>query len=54
MTAGLLAAAGVAQVTLARGFSFQPGRTAWPLGTLACLIVAWWVYTRPDATRRGE
>ena len=44
VTAGLLAAAGVAQVTLARGFSFQPGRTAWPLGTLACLAVAWWVY----------
>lgn len=44
VTAGLLAAAGVAQVTLARGFSFQPGRTAWPLGTLACLAVAWLVY----------
>jgi len=44
LTAGLLAAAGVAQLTLARGFSFQPGRTAWPLGTLACWLVAWWVY----------
>lgn len=44
VTAGLLAAAGVAQLTLARGFAFQPGRTAWPLGTLACWLVAWWVY----------
>ncbi|WP_251344042.1 TIGR04206 family protein [Haloplanus halophilus] len=44
VTAGLLAAAGVAQLTLARGFAFQPGRTAWPLGTVACLAVAWWVY----------
>ncbi|MFB6196329.1 MAG: TIGR04206 family protein [Haloplanus sp.] len=41
VTAGLLAAAGVAQVTLARGFSVQPGRTAWPVGTLACGAVAW-------------
>jgi uncharacterized protein (TIGR04206 family) len=46
VTAGLLAAAGVAQVSLARGFSVQPGRVAWPLGTLACWLVAWWVYTR--------
>jgi len=44
VTAGLLAAAGVAQLTLARGFSVQPGRTAWPLGTLACWVVAGWVY----------
>lgn len=44
VTAGLLAAAGVAQVSLARGFSVQPGRTAWPTGTLACWVVAWWLY----------
>jgi len=49
VTAGPLAAAGVAQVSLARGFSFQPGRTAWPLGTLACWLLAWWVYRRRDA-----
>ncbi len=49
LTAGLLAAAGVAQLTLARGFSFQPGRAGWPLGTLACWLVAWWVYRRRDA-----
>jgi len=46
LTAGLLAAAGVAQLTLARGFSVQPGRAGWPLGTLACWLVAWWVYRR--------
>lgn len=49
VTAGLLAAAGVAQLTLARGFSVQPGRTGWPLGTAACWLVAWWVYRRRDA-----
>ncbi|AZH25141.1 TIGR04206 family protein [Haloplanus aerogenes] len=49
VTAGLLAAAGVAQLSLARGFSFQPGRTAWPLGTLACWLVAWWVYRQRGA-----
>jgi len=49
VTAGLLAAAGVAQLTLARGFSFQPGRAGWPLGTLACWLVAWWLYRRREA-----
>jgi len=44
VTAGLLVAAGIAQLSLARGFAVQPGRTAWPLGTLACWLVAWWVY----------
>jgi uncharacterized protein (TIGR04206 family) len=50
VTAGLLAAAGIAQLTLARGFSVQPGRAAWPLGTLACWLVAWWFYARPFLT----
>jgi len=49
LTAGLLAAAGVAQLTLARGFSVQPDRAGWPLGTLACWLVAWWVCRRRDA-----
>jgi uncharacterized protein (TIGR04206 family) len=48
LTAGLLAAAGVAQLTVAQGFSVQPGRAGWPLGTLACWLVAWWVYRRAD------
>jgi uncharacterized protein (TIGR04206 family) len=52
VTAGLLAAAGVAQLTLARGFSVQPGRTAWPLGTAACWLIAWWVYRRRAASDR--
>ncbi|WP_435066497.1 TIGR04206 family protein [Haloplanus sp. C73] len=51
VTAGLLAAAGVAQVTLASGFSVQPGRTAWPLGALACWAVALWLYTDARRTR---
>lgn len=49
VTAGLLAAAGIAQVSLARGFSVQPGRMAWPLGALACWLVAWWMYRRRGA-----
>ena len=49
LTAGLLAAAGVAQVSLARGFSVQPGRVGWPLGTVACWAVAWFVYRYRDA-----
>ncbi|WP_338741976.1 TIGR04206 family protein [Haloplanus salilacus] len=49
VTAGLLAAAAVAQVTLARGFSVQPDRAAWPLGAVACLAVAWLVYAAPFA-----
>jgi uncharacterized protein (TIGR04206 family) len=48
VTAGLLATAGVAQLTLARGFSVQPDRTAWPLGTAACWLVAWWLYRRRE------
>lgn len=48
VTAGLLVVAGVAQLTLARGFSVQPGRTAWPLGTAVCWLAAGWVYARSD------
>jgi uncharacterized protein (TIGR04206 family) len=51
VTGGLLVVAGVAQVSLARGFSVQPYRTAWPLGTAAFLVVAWWLYW-PAAKRR--
>lgn len=53
VTGGLLVVAGVAQLSLARGFSLQPGRTAWPLGTLALWLVAWWVYW-PKVKRRRE
>lgn len=44
LTAGLLAVAGVAQLTVAGGFAAQPGRTAWPVGTVALWAAAWVVY----------
>ncbi|MFB6123736.1 MAG: TIGR04206 family protein [Haloferacaceae archaeon] len=44
VTAGLLVFAGVAGLSVASGFSFQRGRVAYPLGTLACWAVAWWCY----------
>ena len=49
VTAGLLALAGAAHVTLALGFSTQPGRYAVPTGTLVLGAAAWWYYreTRP-------
>lgn len=53
VTGGLLVVAGVAQLSLARGFSVQPYRTAWPLGTVAFLVVAWWLYW-PAAKRRFQ
>ncbi|SFF97477.1 TIGR04206 family protein [Halopelagius inordinatus] len=53
VTGGLLVLAGVAQLSLASGFSAQPGRTAWPLGTLALWTVAWVVYW-PRVRRRRE
>ena len=40
VTAAAMAAAGVAQLSLAWGFSIQPSRTAWPTGTLVCWAVA--------------
>jgi uncharacterized protein (TIGR04206 family) len=44
VTGGLLVLAGIAQLRLAWGFSLQPGRIAWPIGTVALLAVAWWYY----------
>jgi len=44
VTALALVLAGVAQLSVAVGFSVQPYRTAWPLGTLALWTVAWWFY----------
>jgi uncharacterized protein (TIGR04206 family) len=40
VTAAALAAAGVAQLSLAWGFSVQPYRTAWPTGTLVLWAAA--------------
>ena len=48
VTSGLLALAGAAHVTLALGFSTQPGRYAVPTGTLVLGAVAWWYYRRTD------
>ncbi|MFD1599559.1 TIGR04206 family protein [Halobellus rarus] len=44
VTGGLLVVAAVAQLQLAWGFALQPTRTAWPVGSVALLAVAWWCY----------
>jgi uncharacterized protein (TIGR04206 family) len=44
VTAGLLVLAGIAQLSVAQGFSYQPNRTAYPLGTVVLWLVAWWGY----------
>lgn len=44
LTAAALVLAGATQLELARGFSVQPGRTAWPLGTVLLWAVAGYVY----------
>jgi uncharacterized protein (TIGR04206 family) len=44
VTAGLLVLAGIAQLSVAQGFSYQPNRTAYPLGTVVLWVVAWWGY----------
>ncbi|MFB6079911.1 MAG: TIGR04206 family protein [Haloferacaceae archaeon] len=44
VTGGLLVLAGIAQLSVARGFSVQPTRTAYPLGTAALWAVAWLWY----------
>jgi uncharacterized protein (TIGR04206 family) len=52
VTAGLLAVAAVAQTQLAFGFSVQPNRVAWPVGSAALLAVAaahYWQYGRGTA-----
>ncbi len=41
LTAGALVLAGLALLELARGFSFQPGRFAVPVGTLLLWGAAW-------------
>jgi uncharacterized protein (TIGR04206 family) len=53
VVAGLLVVAGVAQFSFAWGFSIQPGRTAWPVGTAVLWLAAWLLY-RPRANRRAE
>jgi uncharacterized protein (TIGR04206 family) len=53
VTAGLLVLAGVAQLSLAQGFSYQPNRTAYPLGTAVLWAVAWWGYWPRVRSRIG-
>ena len=49
VTAGLLVVAAVAQAQLAWGFSVQPNRVAWPVGSVALVAVAagyYWAHAR--------
>ncbi|MFB6121030.1 MAG: TIGR04206 family protein [Halobacteriaceae archaeon] len=47
VTAGLLAVAGGAALDVSTGFSVQPGRTAYPTGTVALwAVAAWSLYRR--------
>ncbi|GGJ04607.1 hypothetical protein GCM10008995_13060 [Halobellus salinus] len=49
VTAGVLVVAAVAQAQLAWGFSLQPSRVAWPVGSVALVAVAavyYWVHAR--------
>ena len=51
VTAALLALAGVAQLSVARGFAARFGRTAYPVGTVALWAVAWLVFRSARRTR---
>jgi|APHM01.1.fsa_nt_gi hypothetical protein len=51
VTGGLLLIMAVAQLRLAWGFSFQPYRTAWPIASACCLLIAWWFYWPRVRTR---
>ncbi|ELZ86519.1 hypothetical protein C453_06768 [Haloferax elongans ATCC BAA-1513] len=44
LTVAGLVCAGLTQLEVARGFSVQPGRTAWPLGTVLLWAVAGYLY----------
>jgi uncharacterized protein (TIGR04206 family) len=57
VTGGLLVVAAVAQVRLAWGFSVQPNRVAWPVGTVALLAVAtahYWAHDRETEPADGD
>jgi uncharacterized protein (TIGR04206 family) len=53
VTGGLLVFAGLAGLSVAHGFSFQPGRVAFPVGTLLLWFVAWWFYWPLVSARRS-
>jgi uncharacterized protein (TIGR04206 family) len=44
VTGAMLLLAGAAQVSVAVGFSVQPYRSAYPVGTVWLWAVAWWFY----------
>ena len=48
VTAAGLVLAGITQLELARGFSVQPGRTAWPVGAVLLWAVAGYIYWSRD------
>ena len=54
VTAGLLALAAVAQAQLAWGFSLQPTRVAWPVGSVALLVVAAGYYLTATPRPSGD
>ncbi|WP_410765268.1 TIGR04206 family protein [Haloferax sp. DFSO60] len=53
VTVAGLVLAGITQLEVARGFSIQPGRTAWPVGTVFLWAVAGYLYwsRAPSSTR---
>ena len=53
VTAGLLVVTALLQVQLAWGFSVQPTRIAWPVGTVALVAAAWWCYW-PAVRKRSD
>ncbi|RDZ65368.1 TIGR04206 family protein [Haloferax sp. Atlit-12N] len=54
LTAAGLVLAGVTQLEVARGFSVQPGRTAWPVGTVLLWAVAGFVYWSRAGGREAD
>lgn len=44
VTFASLVLVGVVHLSVARGLAVQPGRSAYPIGSLALWAVAWWVY----------
>ena len=54
VTAGLLVVAAVAQAQLAWGFSIQPNRVAWPIGSVVLVVVAAIHYRATGGARRGD
>ncbi|WP_390223706.1 TIGR04206 family protein [Haloferax namakaokahaiae] len=54
VTAAGLFLAGITQFEVARGFSIQPGRTAWPVGTVFLWALAGYLYWSRASSRTRE